>query len=223
MTGAVIIGIAAIWLAIGLFSAWFMGRRGHAPYAWGVIGTVFGPLVVLLAIDAIRHERGVSSRVLAVGEPGSGPIDVLVGVDGSEQSVRAAETAVAIAGNRMGRLTLATVIDYDLAETDRPREEREVAEQRVAAVARRLGSAHPGTAIFAGRPAAVLAEQAKKGGYELLVVGSRGRGLSELMLGSVARQLASNSDVPVLIVGDQAAVRSGLEDPFAGARSAPVS
>ena len=55
MTESVVIAIAAIWIAIGLTTAWYMGRRGHSPYAWGVIGTVFGPMVVFLAVDAIYH------------------------------------------------------------------------------------------------------------------------------------------------------------------------
>ena len=215
MTESVVIAIAAIWIAIGLTTAWYMGRRGHSPYPWGVIGTVFGPMVVFLAVDAIYHEKDVTSRPARPARPpakvsrsngfgSGGPVDILVGIDGSAQSIRAAEAAIALAGNRLGRLTFATVIDFDLAQSGRPREEELAAEQRLAAAAGRFRASDPDTRILAGRAATTLIKTAAEQGYALLAVGSRGSGFSTRMLGSVARQLAGTSEVPVLIVGEGA-------------------
>ena len=46
-----------------------------------------------------------------------------------------------------------------------------------------------------------LRECARDAGYELIVVGSRGAGISKAILGSAATELARNSAVPVLVVG----------------------
>ena len=68
MTESVVIAIAAIWIAIGLTTAWYMGRRGHSPYAWGVIGTVFGPMVTWFDPSVITQP--VASQLAANNEPG---------------------------------------------------------------------------------------------------------------------------------------------------------
>ena len=55
-----------------------------------------------------------------------------------------------------------------------------------------------GIIILSGRPADALTEFALRDGYELLVVGRRGRGASKAILGSTAAQLAS-APIPVLV------------------------
>ena len=62
---------------------------------------------------------------------------------------------------------------------------------------------------MAGRPATVLDTIAAEDGYDLLVVGARGAGLSKVLLGSVASRLAARASVPVLVVGDQARTGRG--------------
>ena len=111
----VVVAIAAGWVVIGLALSIVMGRRGHNSFGWLVLGALLGPLAVVLAVDARRAARSRPSRL--AGAPrtpaGSGPIDVLVGYDGSPESVAALEGAVAILGQRIGRLTVATVVSYD--------------------------------------------------------------------------------------------------------------
>ena len=63
---------------------------------------------------------------------------------------------------------------------------------------------------MAGRPATTLDTIAAEDGYDLLVVGARGTGMSSVLLGSVATSLAARASVPVLIVGDQV-VKGGAE------------
>jgi nucleotide-binding universal stress UspA family protein len=55
--------------------------------------------------------------------------------------------------------------------------------------------------VAAGRPAEVLSRLAAEGGDDLLVVGSRGAGLSKVLLGSTATSLAAHAKVPVLVAG----------------------
>ena len=101
-----------------------MGRLGHSSYAWGLLGLLLGPIALLLALVEVRNERPWWTRLVASGDPGGGPVDVLVGIDGSPES--AAATAAAL--------------DTIAAED----------------------------------------------GYDLLVVGARGAGLSKVLLGGVA-------------------------------------
>src|SRR5437763_10164604 len=115
-----VILFVGLWVATGLALAWFMGRRGHSAYSWGVIGTVFGPLAAPLVVQAIHQERSVSPQLGTPGGTGSGSTDILVGLDGSDQSWLAAEAALRFAGSRIGRLPLATVLDYDPADSARP-------------------------------------------------------------------------------------------------------
>jgi nucleotide-binding universal stress UspA family protein len=46
-----------------------------------------------------------------------------------------------------------------------------------------------------------IAETADKGGYDLLIMGTRGHGaLAKLVLGSVATQVLAESKLPVLLI-----------------------
>jgi hypothetical protein len=104
--------LMATFVCIGFVLAIVMGRRGHSPFAWGVLGLVLGPIALLLALVAARDERS-PSQVVAGGIPGSGPVDVLVGIDGSPESAAAATAALDLLGGRVGRLTLLAVTDID--------------------------------------------------------------------------------------------------------------
>jgi nucleotide-binding universal stress UspA family protein len=62
--------------------------------------------------------------------------------------------------------------------------------------------------IAYGDPTEEVSKAASEGGYDLLVVGSRGRGaLGELVLGSVSQRLVDDAPCPVLIAGKDATVR----------------
>ena len=102
-----------------------MTRRGHDPWSWGVLGALLGPLVIPLALAAIRRERETSTVVASwhAGQVGPGPISVLVGVDGSVEAEAAACRVVELFGPRLRHLMLAAVIDFDAAESARAAQE----------------------------------------------------------------------------------------------------
>ncbi|SNR66457.1 Nucleotide-binding universal stress protein, UspA family [Humidesulfovibrio mexicanus] len=55
--------------------------------------------------------------------------------------------------------------------------------------------------IITGNPAEQILQEAEKGGYDLLVMGTHGHGrLLGLVLGSVAQQTIKNTKIPVLVV-----------------------
>jgi nucleotide-binding universal stress UspA family protein len=199
--------VLATWGLIGAVTSIVMARRGHNPFSWFLLGAVFGPLVLAFVVEALADKPQGRSDVLHPGRQSDGPLSILVGIDGSEESANALRTAVALFESRVGRLTLAEVLDYETAQSTLPAHhaaaEAELTDRRREAAA--LSGLDADTILLAGRPAEALADAAVGGGYHLLVIGSRGRGATKAVLGSVARQLAGNSRVPILMVGRDAA------------------
>jgi nucleotide-binding universal stress UspA family protein len=208
---AVLFALLCAWLVIGIGASFIMARRGHDPWSWGALGAVFGPLVVPIAITATRREGRATAlgvRHVHVALPGAGPVDVLVGIDGSRDAAAAARTATMLFGDRIGRLTLAYVLDYDAAGAARAGVS--VFEQDAAHALRDAAGAlrvDAGTDVLAGRPDTALVAYACERGFDVIVVGNRGRGMSKALLGSVAGHLAGQGEVPVLIAGAPAGDR----------------
>jgi nucleotide-binding universal stress UspA family protein len=192
----VLVGIiAATWVAIGAALSVLMGRRGHEPYSWFLLGMFLGPIALPLAVYSDRGPRR-ELHVLAPPRTGTGPVDVLVGFDGSPEARAAVDAAASLLGSRVGRLTLVRVVPiYCSPETTH------LANQSLRDEARRLLPMEVGLETIEGRPAAALTEAAVAGGYEVLAVGTRGAGLSTAVLGSTATELARRSKLPVLLVG----------------------
>lgn len=200
--------VAIVWLVVGGAVGVIEARRGGWRHGW-VVSAVFGPFAIPLALQR-RHQAPPEAAVLAPSRARRGRVDVLVGVDGSEASMAAATTALWLFGPRVRRVTLAAVLDVDTArphadDTMYPepwpeeRAARAHLEAATAALHRQFG-VEPGSVVLAGTPAETLERYAVDEGYEVLVVGCRGRGLSKLLLGSTASRLARKTDVPVLLI-----------------------
>lgn len=66
--------------------------------------------------------------------------------------------------------------------------------------------------VLKGEAPKVIAEQAHSWGADLIIMGSHGRtGLQRLMMGSVAEEVFRCSDIPVLLVKEQAAAKIIVE------------
>jgi nucleotide-binding universal stress UspA family protein len=235
-TQTIVVVIGVIWVVIGLGIGVYMGRRGHTAFGWGVIGCVLGPLAIVLVAQAVADEPNrAGSLTRDGGIPGRGSIDVLVGVDGSPEAAGAARAALELLGPSIRRLTLAAVLDFDrLGEHER--ELRQMLDHEADRVDdamcahRATGDAavpgRSGTALLTGRPDQALAEHAATEGYDLVVIGSRGAGLSKAVLGSVASRLAGSGKVPVLIAPSGAPLDkmkiAGAESPMRSGPSGPV-
>ena len=198
--------ILAFWLVSGLFATLVMMRRGHRHWIWIAFGILLGPLAWLVfrersEADAPHLEDLVQGSV----RPG---LHVLVGIDGSPAAERAAATALEMLGALVGRITLATVIDYD-TEEDCEGGAEPAAWEMLHAVKARQAPSGPAEALLVGPPVDALLRFASEHGVDLIVVGPRGRGLSERVMGSVCTGLVSRSPVPVLVIGG---------DPTAGVR-----
>jgi nucleotide-binding universal stress UspA family protein len=125
-------------------------------------------------------------------------VDVLVGIDGSAEAANALRATIQLMGANIGRLMLASVVTFDEA-SQQSREDEERAIALLEAAASSVEAATPGRVLLSGQPADALIAHAAEAGYDLLVIGRRGRGASKALLGSTADR-AARGPIPVLIV-----------------------
>jgi nucleotide-binding universal stress UspA family protein len=133
---------------------------------------------------------------------------ILVGIDGSENSKRAAMAAANLAELFKGSVTLVSVVkpgEYSLAVEDKAFLEdlKEFHMDLVQAASddvKREGIAIE-TKIELGTPWKELTRLAHDGKYDLIVVGSRGVGqVAEFLIGSNSTRVVQHSTIPVLVV-----------------------
>ena len=135
--------------------------------------------------------------------------NVLVGVDGSPESERAAQLAATIA-RATGRGLVFThvlpalgVLPGPLELVDRHREVAAQAWRDLDSLRQRaaMWDFEPETEMLVGGAAEVLAERAREEDVDLVVVGHRGRSAAaRVLLGSVADRLMQICDKSVLVV-----------------------
>jgi nucleotide-binding universal stress UspA family protein len=200
--------VAVAWLAVGAAVGVVDARHGHWRHSW-VVSAILGPFAVALAWER-RHLVPPPPTVLTTGRARRGPVDLLLGFDGSSSSMDAAVLAIGLFGPRVHRVTLAAVLDVDTAAPHgdsvlhpAPWPEEEVARDALARAVSLLDAEfgiEAGSVILAGTPADALERYALDEGYEVVVIGCRGKGLSKLVLGSCASTLAREAKVPVLLV-----------------------
>jgi nucleotide-binding universal stress UspA family protein len=135
---------------------------------------------------------------------------ILVGVDGSEPSLKAARLATEIAIRFGARLTLAYVVPrlvlppdaYGLTMVEVEEEHRAFGERTLTEAITKLGESgvEVEPLVLSGPPAESLAEAATAPDIDLVVVGSRGRAaVARVLLGSVTDRLVHISTKPVLV------------------------
>jgi nucleotide-binding universal stress UspA family protein len=136
--------------------------------------------------------------------------NVLVGVDGSDGSRRAAAFARDMAHAFHAKLTLLHVIEplpegpltaFDRPQSDYYAERMQKASTFLRELADELGVAEAEQVIEMGRPSDVICGEAAERDADLIVIGSHGHGpVARLMVGSVGGRVASLSDRSVTIV-----------------------
>ncbi|MGS2616271.1 universal stress protein [Micromonospora sp. LZ34] len=191
----------AVWLAAGLVTAaLFVTRGGHRNLLWYLVGGLLGPLFIPIAVERGRAApQRIDVRSRAPAPTGAG-LRVLVGLDGSPDSDRALRAVAHALTGTTSELVLVTVTDPDLADLDADAEHRR-ARRMLDEIARTLPDELPAasTEIVAGHPADAILAVADARDVDLLVVGRRGHGLDEKLLGNVAEDLAHRSTRAVLL------------------------
>jgi nucleotide-binding universal stress UspA family protein len=147
-------------------------------------------------------------------------MELLVAVDGSEESNRALAYATNIANATDGSITLIHAIEPDIydtggrepaSESDRrdrliidsvdSAEERgrDILDEAIEFAAER-GQNVSGELLY-GQPARIITDYAEEGAFETLYVGNRGRSERTIeFLGSVARDVVEHATVPVTVI-----------------------
>ncbi|MFP3323036.1 universal stress protein [Planococcus maritimus] len=134
---------------------------------------------------------------------------ILLAVDGSDHSVRAAKEAVKIAkGSDDSQVTIVFVADHDNAKNEvlhsgssaeldfQRRKKLQPVEEAIASEKIKYR-----VEILHGTPGPTIVEFANKEEFDMLVIGSRGlNSLQEMVLGSVSHKVVKRANCPVLIV-----------------------
>ena len=208
--GTVALIVLSFWLATGIVLGVVLERRGYNGLGWGAVGAVLGPVGVLIAL--LFHVKPRPDETVRFGVGGGGPVDVLVGFDGSDASLEAALEAADLLGARLGRFMLATVNNFDATFV-----EERVTRSALQRAAQELGDAlrvagvRPAEVVLHGPPAEAIARFAKTEGFDLIAIGAHGRGASRALLGSTAAALFRTSRVPIF-VGAEAMVTASATD-----------
>jgi nucleotide-binding universal stress UspA family protein len=138
--------------------------------------------------------------------------NILVCVDGSKHAEHALAEAIDLATTQHSRLTLLTAISHPPYWANTPMtaagieplaaDLQKEAEKTLRAAVDQVPDSVSVTKILTEEPIReALIDQIKTGTFDLVVMGSRGRGaLSASLLGSVSHYALNHSDVPVLIV-----------------------
>ncbi|MEM4780589.1 MAG: universal stress protein [Halalkalicoccus sp.] len=144
---------------------------------------------------------------------------ILLPVDGSEQSERAADHAIEVASKFDSRLSVLHVVDdrgsgraaTAVSERSRNAPERQEMERRrkragddltagVVERAREAGVDAEGI-VLEGDPADVITDHATEEGIDLIVLGARGRSaVGKFLLGDTAGKVARHATTPVMLV-----------------------
>jgi nucleotide-binding universal stress UspA family protein len=139
-------------------------------------------------------------------------LNILVGIDGSESASRALELAVDLARAGNARLTLVTVAppvsSYVTLAGVAPQRMEDELDRWAGHILDQAEAAVPADVIAhrvqrRGHAGPELVAELGRGGYDLIVLGSRGRGRAqESLLGSVNAYVHFHSHVPLLSVPD---------------------
>jgi len=196
---AIIIGI---WIVIGIATAIVMGRRGHRPYTWVLLGAFLGPLVVVPALEAIGSESGASESRPTTRKQGR--LSLLVGLDGWAESRAALAQALHLFAGAGPRVTMVEILDFEreIDETTHPG--HELRDDVIAATERA-----PELVALLGDPAERLKSLARSDDFHAIVIGRRGRGATKMVMGSGAAALTAGSPIPVLVGGGTVAPAKG--------------
>jgi nucleotide-binding universal stress UspA family protein len=167
-----------------------MGTRGESekdPFALGSV-----------AKNVVRHTMCPTIIVKEV----SGLSNMLVGIDGSEHSMKTFEYAIRLAENMGSKITLVYVLERRI-HTVSSEAANEVGHQTLAKALNSVkkGELEVEKKLEFGVPSDVIVELAETGKHDLIVLGSRGFGaVRRFLLGSVSDDVCMKARCSVLIV-----------------------
>lgn len=163
-----------------------VGSKGEGPWRRLLVGSV---------ADGLKNSV---SRSVLIAKSAEAPTRILAAVDGSRESMRAAQAAADLAQAFGADLTFLSVLP------DRGR--KLVSRKRMHEIADlesrfRVGEVRPRLKALFGRAAETIVSTAQQQGAELIVMGSRGlTGLRTVVPGGVSNRVAHAASCSVLLV-----------------------
>jgi hypothetical protein len=152
------------WLLVAPSLAWLMRRHGYDPIPWLLLGLLWSPLALILALVELVWPTPCAPRVLAPGRVQQGSLDVLVNLDSSPRSVEAAAKAIPQLRPRLRTLSLIRVLPRGVG----PRiQQRNAGELRRDATA--LGGPDAQLVLLFGRPEQALGQYAATANHPLVI------------------------------------------------------
>lgn len=128
---------------------------------------------------------------------------ILVAFDGGEPALRALDTAISLAKRFDASVSVVSVVPYHPGRVGIDPWDDDAVHAQELADARRILSEHgiePELLEPVGDPARTIERIARDGGFDTVVVGSRGLGaLSRLFQGSVSEHVATHAETTVVI------------------------
>lgn len=143
---------------------------------------------------------------------------ILVGVDGSESSINAADYAAELAEEKGSELILISIAPevpilagsrsvserVPELQSELERERKTMLENQKVRLNEKFPELKITTMVGTGSPSRNIVELSRNENVDLIIVGNRGRsGVATWMLGSVSRDIVESCTVPVLVVKDQ--------------------
>lgn len=133
---------------------------------------------------------------------------ILLAVDGSDNSIRSAQHAIALAEKFAGTIDVLYVVDSNKAKEDvlyaTNKFEIELKRKEKLKPIRALlekSELNFTTHVLHGEPGPEIVTFANEKGFDCIVIGSRGlNNLQSFLLGSVSHKVAKRAECPVLIV-----------------------
>ncbi|WP_280378891.1 universal stress protein [Nocardia wallacei] len=188
-----------------------VGSRGLGAFRRGLLGSV--------STAVTRHAHSPVAVVRAAADAVSASKPVLVGVDGSENSVPALELAFEEASRRkVGLIALhawtdvSAALDVSVSGWDAIRDSEDaVLAESLSGHTERYPDVEVSRILVQDRPVRALLEQSE--GAQLVVVGSHGRGgFTGMLLGSTSSALVQAVECPIVVVREGAKGGAGQED-----------
>ncbi len=179
-----------------------VGSRGIGAFQRGLLGSVS------TAVTRHAHCPVAVVQGIVATDPVSAALPVLVGVDGSDNSVPAVRLAFEEASRR--KVDLVAVHAFSDSSADLPafgwEMGRQTAETELSEALAGYRESYPDVAVrgvvVANRPVRALLQEAAAA--QLLVVGSHGRGgFTSMLLGSTSNALLHSVDIPMIVVRDR--------------------
>jgi hypothetical protein len=199
MVVMIVLGVV-VWLSIPPLLSRAMRRRGYDGGSWMVVGLLFGPVGVALAILELLSGVPKGSRILEAGLTGKGEVSILVVLE-ADSPTPPPTAGLAEVRPHLRRLGLAQILPKG-----GPRLDERQAQQMLRRAAIRLD--HPEIVLLFGRPDLAIAAHAVAGAYDVVVTARADPLVSERLAAIGRVHWWGNDQVPVFGPGRLTATSS---------------